>query len=137
MNVYLCCRRPASARFTRSRPRYHGKKLLLYLVHLGNFGLEYALRIVVRLSSVHRNRFSQSHGMPELSRKYLSLNVPRRIVVVVIKTDLAPSYVSGMCHGFNTVVVISTRVLNKIHISRRGARMEERNAYMSFSISLV
>jgi hypothetical protein len=87
--------------------RYNGKEPLLYLVVLGDFGLEYALRILVRLSSVHRNRLSQSHGMSELSREYLSLNVPRRIVVVVIEADLAPSYVAGMCHGFEAVIVIS------------------------------
>lgn len=74
---------------------------------LGNFGLEYALRVLIRLPSVHRNRFSQSHSMSELSREYLSLNVPRGIVVVVIEADLAPAYVAGMCHGFKTVVVIS------------------------------
>ena len=61
--------------------------------------------------------------MPELSAKDLSLNVPRRIVVVVIKTDLAPSYIARMCHGFETVVLLLVR-------SRR-----RENACMSFSIS--
>jgi hypothetical protein len=84
-----------------------GKEPLLYLVVLGNFGLEYALRILVGLSGVNRDRLSQSHGVSELAREYLSLNVPRRIVVVIIEADLAPSYVAGMCHGFKTVVVIS------------------------------
>ncbi len=113
------------------------KGSLLHLVVLGNFGLEYALRILARLSSVHRNRLSQSHGMPELSREYLSLNVPRRIVVVVIETDLAPSYVAGMCHGFKTVVVIShTCVQQTTHVAtRREGRGG--NAYMSFSTWLV
>jgi hypothetical protein len=92
----------------RSSPiKYKRKEPLLYLVVIRNFGLEYLLRILVRLSSVNRNRLSQSHGMSELSREYLSLNVPRRIVIVIIKADLAPSYVAGMCHGFKTVVVIS------------------------------
>jgi hypothetical protein len=75
-----------------------------------NFGLEYALRVLVRLSSVHRDRLSQPHGMTELSCKDFSLNVPWRIVIVVIETDLAPSYIAGMSHGFKTVVV---RVLSK------------------------
>lgn len=70
----------------------------------GYFGLEYALRILVRLSSVHRDRLSEPHGMSELSGKDLSLNLSRRIVVVVIETDLAPSYIARMCHGFKTVV---------------------------------
>src|ERR1700755_2260707 len=97
------CRRPMSARSMRSGPvRFNREEPLLYLVVLGNFGLKYALRILVRLSGVHRNRFSQSHSMSELSREYLSLNVPRRLVVVVIEADLAPSYIAGMCHGFKT-----------------------------------
>lgn len=79
---------------------------------LRNFGFEYALRILVGLSSVNRNRLSQSHSMSELSCEYVSLNIPRRIVVVVIEADLAPSDVAGVCHGFNTVVVstLVTRV---------------------------
>ena len=82
--------------------RYLGN-VLLHLVTLRNFGFENALRVLVRLSSVHRDRLSQPHGMTELSRKDVSLNVSRRIVIVVIETDLAPSYIAGMSHGFNTV----------------------------------
>jgi hypothetical protein len=83
--------------------RYRGN-VLLYLVVFGNFGLEYPLRILVRLSSVHRDRLSQPHSMTELSCKNISLNVPRRIVVVVIETDLTPPYIARMSHGFKTVV---------------------------------
>ena len=77
--------------------------LVLYLVVLWNLSLEYALRIFVRLSSVHGDRLSDPHGMPELPREDLFLHIPRGIVVVVIEADLSPSHVAGMYHGFETV----------------------------------
>lgn len=83
--------------------RYLGN-VLLHLVVFRNFCLEYALRVLVRLSSVHRDRLSQPYGMTELSCKDVSLNVPWRIVIVVIETNLAPSYIAGMSHGFKAVV---------------------------------
>jgi hypothetical protein len=68
--------------------------------------------------------------MPELSRKDLFLNVPWRIVVVVIETNLAPSYIARMCHGFETVVAIS-------RVSPENENVRRKNTYMSSSISLV
>jgi hypothetical protein len=105
---------------------HNGKEPLLYLVVTGNFGLEYALRILVRLSRVNSNRLSQSHGMSELSREYFSLNVPRRIVVVIVKADLTPSYVAGVGHGFKTVVVISHTRSNKIKYTASDEARERR-----------
>jgi len=119
MNVYLrgvfCC--PAQWKGERkqlahsqarrakrsSTVGYRKMVLVLYLVVLWNLGLEYAFRIFLRLSSVHRDRLSEPHSMPELSREDLFLYVPRGIVVVVIEADLSPSHVAGMCHGFETV----------------------------------
>lgn len=72
--------------------------LVPYLVVLWNLGLEYAFRIFLSLSSVHRDRLSEPHCMSELPREDIFLYVPRRIVVVVIEADLSPSHVAGMCH---------------------------------------
>lgn len=71
--------------------------------------------------------------MPKLSRKDLSLDIPRRIVVVVIETDLTPPYVARMRHGFETGGLFGIRKVSE-HKLRR-ARLG--SAYMCFSVSSV
>lgn len=91
-----CVQRSSTARCSKM-------VLVLYLVILWNLSLEYAFRIFVRLSSVYSDRLSDLHSMPELPREDIFLHISRGIVVVVIEADLSPSYVAGMCHGFETV----------------------------------
>jgi hypothetical protein len=46
---------------------------------------------------------------------------------VVIKTNLAPSYIARMCHGFETVIVIS-----RVCLAKRG---EEKRIHFFFDIA--
>lgn len=94
----------SQARSVQRRGTVRCRKILLvlYLVVLWNLSLEYAFRIFVRFSSVHRDRLAEPHSMPELPREDVFLYVSRGIVVVKIEADLSPSHVAGMCHGFET-----------------------------------
>ena len=75
---------------------------VLYLVLYGYFGLEYSLRVFVRLPRVYRYRLAESHGVSELPREDVPLHVPRRIVVVIVEADLAPPDVARVDHGLET-----------------------------------
>jgi len=66
------------------------------------FGFEDSLRVLVCLPRVHRNRLAESHGVPQLSRKYVPLHVSQRVVVVIIEADLAPPNVTRVRHGVET-----------------------------------
>ena len=78
-----------------------GKKT--HLVISRHLLLQYPLRVLLRLSRVYRERLSELDGRAELSCKDALLEVARRVVVVVIEADLAPSDAAGMGHGFEAV----------------------------------
>ena len=62
------------------------------------FLLQYPFRVLLRLSRVYRERLSELDGFAELPRKDALLDVARRVVVVVIEADFAPSHAAGMGH---------------------------------------
>ena len=64
--------------------------------------LQYPFRVLFRLSCVYRERFSELDGLAELSRKGALLDVARRVVVVVIEADFAPSHAAWMSHRVET-----------------------------------
>lgn len=64
------------------------------------FSFQNALRIIVRLARMNRQRLLQTDSMSQLARKDFLLDFARRVVVVIIETHLAPSNASWMGHGF-------------------------------------
>lgn len=60
--------------------------------------LEYPLRVVLGLACVDREGFSETNGGAELACKDALLDVARRVVVMVVETDFAPSDTTRVSH---------------------------------------
>ena len=59
---------------------------------------QYTLGIFLGFTSVNREWFPESNGVLELTNEYFLLSFPRRVVVVIVKTYLAPSNAARMSH---------------------------------------
>ena len=59
--------------------------------------------IVVRLSGMYRQGLSEVHDALQLTSEYVALDLPRRVIVVVIEPHFTPSDTSGMRHGIYSV----------------------------------